>query len=306
MRRLLLVTNPFAQRVTPVVKQQVETTLSAAFDVELVETKGPAHATELAFMAAECGAEVVAALGGDGTLNEVVNGVVGSGIPIAVLPGGGANVLARHLGLPLDPTEACQRLIQDAHREPRKIPLGRAEGRYFVSNCGMGFDAEIVRRVELNPDRKHRVGHWYFVWKGIQSFYGGYDRRRPHITLTWGTAPGAETTLHDLFLAVVQNLDPFTYLGKRPLRLCPDAAVDEGLDCFCVDTMRLARVLPILLSALGKAGHPTNKHVTCVRNQPRYSIGSDQPLPFQMDGEYIGPRTHVLVEAIRDALAVIS
>ena len=187
MRRLLLVTNPVAQRITERRRQAVQDLLGRAYDLDPIETKGPGHATEIAGRASLEGFDVVAVLGGDGTVNEVANGLAGTSAAMAVLPGGGANILSRALGLSRDLLEAAEHVAErDPDQAPRRVALGRADGRLFVSNCGVGLDAEIVRHVERRPDRKRRLGAWYFVWKGVGVFFRGYERRIPHIRLRWG------------------------------------------------------------------------------------------------------------------------
>jgi diacylglycerol kinase family enzyme len=169
---------------------------------------------------------------------------------------------------------------------------------------GMGLDAAIVRDVERRQWVKRIIGDWFFVWTGLRLFLAGrYDRRRPHIRLSVGTEPGQWRD--GLYLAVVQNLSPFTYLGRRALRLCPEASLGAGLDCFAMDTMRSLAVLPILVSAFGSARHTSHPHVAYVQDQRTISLQSDVPLPIQADGEFLGERTEMVIESIPDALTVV-
>lgn len=296
MRRLLLVTNPVAQRITLGRRRAVRDILSSAFETDDIETKGPGHATEIAGRASVEGFDVVAVLGGDGTVNEVANGLDGTSATLAVLPGGGANILSRSLGVPRDLLGAARHVADlDPDRAPRRVAVGRADGRLFVANCGVGLDAEIVRAVERRPDRKRRLGAWYFVWKGLGVFFHHYERRIPHVRLRWGD--GAEEGVDGMHIAIVQNLDPYTFLGRRPLRLCPQAKVDGGLDCMALDTLATRTVLPVLLKAFGRARHTASPHVVMLTDRPVIRIECDRPLPFQMDGEFIGERTEVTAES---------
>src|SRR5207253_864929 len=163
-----------------------------------------------------------------GTVNEVANGLAGSHVPMAVLPGGGANILARGLGMPNDPVEATGVLLERLQHPPTRVPLGRIDDRWFVSNCGVGFDAAIVREVERRPGAKRRAGDWFFLWTGLRVFATGYDRRSPQVDLSWG--PELEHHADGVFLAVVQNLSPYTFFGRRPMRLSPQADLQGGLD----------------------------------------------------------------------------
>jgi diacylglycerol kinase family enzyme len=259
---------------------------------------------ELARAAVAEGAELILTLGGDGTINEVVNGAAGGSVALAFLPGGGANVLARSLGVPRDSLRAVRLLLSRLDRTPRLLPLGRVDGRYFAANCGLGFDAETVRRVERHPWLKHGAGDVYFAWQGLLAFFLGYDRRTPHIEVAWGDE--LEFRRGDLYLAILQNTDPYTFVGRLGLRLCPDASVAGGLDLFGLDTMRTHHAASILISALGSARHRSNSHVLYLRNQPRIAIRSSVPMPLQMDGEYVGERTEILVESSPDAVSVLS
>jgi diacylglycerol kinase family enzyme len=302
-RRLLLISNPAAQNVTAARRRRAAARLEAAFRLEHAETKGPGHATEIAARATAEDFDLVAVLGGDGTINEVVNGLAGSSLPLALLPGGGANVLARAMGLPRNLSHATQWLIVNARREPRRVGLGRAGGRFFASNCGVGFDAELVRRVEEKAHLKRIFGDWYFVWKGVALFFRGYDRTTPHLRVR----PGDGSQVRDgFFMAIVQIVDPFTYLGRRPLRFCPRAGMGGALDCFALDDLSSRTVFPVLFSAFGRARHlDRNPHVHLLHGEPDLRFESDTPMPFQMDGEYVGLRTELAVEYVPDSLSLL-
>jgi len=143
-------------------------------DVDLAETTGPGHATEIAQQAAREGRQLVIACGGDGTLNEVVNGLAnlsnGHRVPLALLPGGTANILAKELDLPWDIPRAAKRLV---HGELREIALGLAtpveqpnRKRFFLSVSGAGPDGMIVYSVDLGL--KARVGILAYWWQGAR------------------------------------------------------------------------------------------------------------------------------------------
>jgi diacylglycerol kinase family enzyme len=302
-RRLLLISNPAAQNVTEARRRRVAGRLEAAFQLEHAETKGPGHAAEIAARATAEDFDLVAVLGGDGTINEVVNGLAGSPLPLALLPGGGANVLSRAVGLPRNLSHATRWLIANARREPRRIGLGRAGGRFFASNCGMGFDAELVRRVEEKAHLKRIFGDWYFVWKGVGLFFRGYDRTTPHLQVRWGAGSQVRSRL---FMAIVQIVDPFTYLGRRALRFCPEARIGGGLDCFALDDLASRTVFPVLLSAFGGARDiDRNSHVLLLHGDRALGFEGDTPMPFQMDGEYVGLRTEVSVQYVPDSLSLL-
>ena len=270
--RLLLIVNPRAQSVTPDRTQAVAAILGSAFQLTRAFTQGPGHATELAHKAAYGDADVVAVLGGDGTINEAANALAGTRVPLGILPGGGADVFARSIGIPTDPSAAARLLIERAADtvHARTVPLGRVVG----SSEGDG------------------------------RFFLGYDRRRPRLELSWGA--GADQRQRDLFLAVVQNTTPYTFLGRRPLRLCPDATLDDGLDCFAIATMRTRVVLPLLLQAFRSGVRTSDPRVTSLHDLRRLWIGASVPMPIQVDGEFIGERTELVLESVAEGICVIA
>jgi diacylglycerol kinase family enzyme len=303
VRRLLLITNENAYRVTRERRVAIADELSRSFKLEEAPTERPGHAIDLTREAVLDGVEIVAALGGDGTVNEVANGLAGTDVPLAIVPGGMANVFARSLGIPNDAVAATRLLVNNATGSPAQRTMGIMGGRYFTTNCGVGLDAAIVRRVEEHQEAKKRLGDWYFVWTALRIFFAGFDRRTPRVRVAWGEDLENE---HDgLYLAIVQNTDPYTYLGKRPMRLCPSADLNGGLDFLALDSLRTRVALPVVLSSFGRGDHVAKPHVLHVRDQRRIEVRCDGALPVQMDGEFIGERDHVLVEAVPNALSVI-
>jgi diacylglycerol kinase family enzyme len=298
--RLLLIANGNARSVTPFKQDVIARALSAESNLEVVETAAPGHATDLARDAAREGLDLVIAMGGDGTVNEVVNGLAGTRTPLAVLPAGGVNVFARSIGLPEDPVEATGLLLQRLRLPPRPIALGRIEGRYFTMSCGVGLDAAIVRKVEQRQRLKRTVGDSYFIWTGLRTFFLGYGRRRPRITLIWGDGP--EERRSRLHLVIAQKADPYTFLGKRPMRLCPDAAREGGLDCVALETMRTSTILRLVLSSFGRARHTRFRRVLHVHDRPALRIECDEPMPVQTDGEYVGDGETFTIASVPDAL----
>jgi diacylglycerol kinase family enzyme len=277
--------------------------LAAGTHLEVVETKRQGHATHVASGAAHDGVDLVVVLGGDGTVNEVANGLAGSDTMLAVLPGGGANVFARSLGMPVDPIEAAGHLLERLDAEPTRIPLGRIEDRYFVSNCGVGLDAAIVREVEHRQFAKRFAGDGFFVWTAVRVFLFHYSRRRPKLHVSWGE--GLHERRDGLFLAIVQKADPYTYLGKRPMRVCPEVTRDGGLDLLALDRARTPTVLRVALQTFGSASHVKNRHVVYLHDQHRIRVECDEPTPVQADGEFLGERIAVELGTVPDALSVL-
>ncbi len=281
----------------------IRSALASELKLETHRTKQRGHATHIAAGAVHEGIEVVFALGGDGTANEVIQAVAGTPVRLGVIPGGSTNVLARDLGLPNDPIEATSVLLERVRADERAtINLGRANGRYFASSAGFGFDAAIVRRVERRYRLKRMVRQLSFVWCGLQEFFVNYDRSVLPITVERpGSAPRA-----GYGLVIAANTSPYTYLGERPLLVHPDATFERGLDLFGVRTMRTRTIVRILLQVLTTAGHVGSRHVDYHRDLPAVTLRSTVPLPLQVDGDYAGEWREVRIASVPAALNVLA
>ena len=179
-RRMLVIVNPYATTMSDRVKSLVVYALQGRYDVQAVDTQAKGHAIELCREAAHEGYDVVVAFGGDGTVNEAANGLVGSPTPLTCLPGGATNVYCRMLGIPADVVDATEHLLglADNWRE-RRVDLGRLDDRRFTFSAGMGLDASVVERVDRNPRLKARFGPWYFAQSAIRTFLERYVVRPP-------------------------------------------------------------------------------------------------------------------------------
>jgi diacylglycerol kinase family enzyme len=305
--RALLVVNPAATTTTRKAREVIFRALATDLKVEVEETSHRGHAAALACRAARDGVEIVVALGGDGTVNEVVNGVLTDGprpdLPaLAVVPGGGTNVFARTLGLPQDPIEATGEII-DALRSghSRRIGLGMADDRWFTFNAGMGFDAEVVRRIE----RRRRAGEAHsqerYVRAAVAHFLSGYDRRHPAITLE---RPG-EDPVPGLYFALVTNTAPWSYLRGRPVNPSPEASFEHGLDLFAPRTMRIVPMLRYVAQVLRSTPRPRGRKLLRLHDLGEFTLRAERPMALQVDGDYLGEREAVRFSAVPGALRVI-
>ena len=232
--RALLIVNPQATSTTRVRRDVIVRALASAVDLEVVQTRYRGDATGLAADARCAGFGLVLTLGGDGTMNEAVNGVLGAAaggqrpgaadLPaIAPLPGGSANVFTRALGLPTDPVDAAGWILQAlADGKHREINVGLAGERYFAFNAGLGFDAEVLRAVEGRRAHGRPVTPALYARTAVRQFYLRTDRGRPPLTLERDGHPPAGP----FYLGIVSNTAPWTYLGRRPVNTNPRAAFD--------------------------------------------------------------------------------
>jgi diacylglycerol kinase family enzyme len=284
--RVLLLVNPFASSVTARSRVVIQKALSADHEVTLAETDRRGHATRLAQAAAASGTEVVVALGGDGTLNEAANGLAGTHCALAALPGGSTNVFARTLGLPNDPIEATGQLLDALERgKIDRVGLGTVNGRYFLFNLGIGFDAAVVARVERRANLKRYAGHPLFVYSAFATWMRHYDRTKPHFSVKFGDG----TVVDDAYFGICLNTNPYTYLGNRPLNLAPEATLDRGLAMLTVRTFHFGRVMRVIGSALATGRHLRSSRWTDHRvDIDRITIEGYGPFPYQVDGDYLG------------------
>ena len=283
--RLLLVVNSFASSVTARNRVIIEQTLGEHHEVTVRETNRRGHATRFAQDAAQRGVDVVVALGGDGTLNEVANGLAGSSTALATLPGGSTNVFARTIGLPNDPVAAARDIAGalDA-RHISRVGLGLVNGRYFCFHTGIGLDAAIVRAVERRASMKRWLGHPLFIWAGLTTFVRGYDRRHPHFRVTASDG----SAVADGYLTIVLNTNPYTYFGNRPLDLSPAATLDRGLVAVTFRSLAVGNVVGGLLTALRGGGLPDKPGIVTRVDLSGLTVESDRPFPYQLDGDYLG------------------
>jgi diacylglycerol kinase family enzyme len=300
--RLLLVVNSFASSVTARNTVVVHQALSRGHEVEVVETNRRGHATRIAQDGARRGVDVVVAFGGDGTLNEVATGIAGSASALGVLPGGSTNVFARTLGLPNDPVLAVKLLVRGLDAgDLRPIGLGRVNGRYFCFHTGIGYDAAVVRRVEQHASMKRWAGHPLFIWAATSTWLTDYDRHHPHFHLRF--PDGSE--IADGYFTVVLNTNPYTYLGNRPLDLSPSATLDRGLVAVTFKTMKVGAILRSLAGALRGGGVQPAPYLDTHTDLPSLEVWSEQPFPYQLDGDHLGDVTHLHFEHCPDAVKLV-
>jgi diacylglycerol kinase family enzyme len=311
-KRMLIIVNPYATTVSDRLKNLVVYALQGRYDVEAVLTEAQHHATEIGREACEGGYDIVVAFGGDGTLNEVANGLAGTDVPVSVLPGGSTNVVARTLGIPNDVVDATEHLLGLADDfRPRRVDLGVASGRRFVFACGAGLDATAARTVDSHPRMKARGGRWYYTWAAVSGFYGSYLRNPVRMRMQ---VDGGETA--DGVTAIAQNSDPFSYFGNQPLHICENATLDNGTLSVAMLRRAAQRDVPtiatrVLMKSVRTPGHRQIDHfdgvTECrVESTSKDADGRIRPFPVQVDGDYIGDHGELDVGIEPAALAVVA
>ncbi len=309
----LLIVNRHATSMTDTVIDLAVSSLAGLVDLDVERTKYRGHARELA---AAARGELIIVLGGDGSINEVVNGVMSrdgagaggdgsyGGRPlIAVIPGGGANVLARALGLPVDAAAAIRRVREViAAGRYRTIGLGLAANRYFTFSAGLGMDAETVREVERLRAAGRRESTPLFLRTMVRQYYRT-DRRRPALTLERDGQP----PISGLFLTIITNRSPWTYFRDRPLLPVPNPDFNSGLDLLALRQIRLTTIFNAVGQMLYIRSRPTHgRDMLSVPGSESLTVRSARPIAFQVDGEYLGETEEVKFQFVPHALRVVA
>jgi len=290
--RGILIVNPHATSMSGPVCDLVVRSLAGLIDVRVEKTRYRGHARELA---AAARGELVIVLGGDGSINEAVNGVMsqpgggpgGSEPPlIAVIPGGGGNVFAQALGLPADPAAAIRRVRQViAAQSYRTIGLGLAGDRYFTFSAGLGMDAEVVQEVDRLRAAGRRESASLFLRTMVRHYYRGTDRRIPALTMERDGRPATK----DLFLTIITNRSPWTYFRHRAVLPVPNPDFSSGLDVLAMRQVRLSTIFYLVSQMMWiRRRPPRARDVLAVHGAESLSVRSERPIAFQVDGEYLG------------------
>ena len=312
--RALLIVNPRATSTTRLRRDVIASALASAVELEVTETRYRGHATKLASAARSQGYGLVLTLGGDGTVNEAANGILGrpeqrrapADLPaLAALPGGSGNVFTGALGLPRDPVDATGQILRAvAEHRDRTIGLGMADDRYFTFNSGLGLDAEVVRAVQGLRAHGRHVTPALYVRLALRQFYRQTDRRHPSIAMELNGQQGDGK----VFIAIVSNTTPWTYLGRREVNANPQAGFDTGLDVFALRKMSTISTFGAIgrMLTADSDGRLGGRNVVSCHDQASVTLRASRPVALQIDGEYVGEREEVVFRSVPNALRVIA
>jgi YegS/Rv2252/BmrU family lipid kinase len=288
--RALIVFNPIAGQAN-----SFEQDIHAARDVwrehgwqvDLQPTTGPGDGTRIAREAAAQGYHVVAAAGGDGTVNEVVNGLAGTETVLAALPVGTVNVWVRELGLPLQPRAAAEALLS---AQVRTIDLGRAGDRYFLLMCGVGFDAAVT--AEVRADEKRRFGIFAYLMRAFN--LAGRFRGIPARIILDGKAVRGR-----VLMVVLGNSQLYGGVVKITAR----ASLDDGLLDVCIIKGNSLWSAPFRTLSVLTQRYNLDPKIEYHRAR-EIKISARQPMPVQVDGDHIG-QTPMTFTAVPGALRAL-
>lgn len=296
-----MIVNPYSSGMTGKREREIVQTLRESMDLEVLRTERGGHAPKLAaeLLDDERELDVLIACGGDGTANEVLNGMrLGNHTAderpaFAIIPAGGTNVLARSVGFPNHPVRATTKLVEAiVERRSTRINLATVDERVFMFSAGVGLDGEVVKRME-----QRRSGRRPSDAAHLAMIVGIYATSRwaleDHMTVT---VDGSDEQLRSA-LVLVGNTTPMTYMSGRPLHFMPDAKLEGGLDFIAPQRVNALFAIRNAAQALG-IGRANQRLVSAEKMQRHHdvrglTITCDEPQPVQVDGEFIGDRTHI-------------
>ena len=262
--------------------------------VECLVTSGPGNAEELAREAVKTGATRVVACGGDGTVHEVVNGLMSAangpdGAALGIISSGRCNDLNFALGLPNSAAKAVDYLVRST---VRSIDLGRIGDRYFTTIATLGFDSEVSQYVEQGSPPRFLRGTASYLYGAVVMLIR-YRSKWVHLKGDFGEFEG------DLFLAATGNTHRY---GGR-MKVTPSAVVDDGLLDIClvrpVPRREVLRMIPKTFYG-GHVDHPA----VSIHQTRRLEIDSKEPLSLWADGELI-TQTPATIEVVPGGLSVL-
>jgi diacylglycerol kinase family enzyme len=298
--RAAMIINPYSSGMTAKRELAIVQTLREHMDVEVRRTERAGHAPKLARELMEAGElDVIISCGGDGTANEILNGMdlaedtAEQRPAFAIVPAGGTNVLARSVGYANHPVKATEQLAQAiVERRTRTINLATVDERIFMFAAGVGLDGEVVKRVE-----QRRSGRRPSDLAHLAIITGYFATKRFALGEQMTVTVGDTGEQLRAALVVVGNTTPMTYLGGMPVVFMPDCALEKGLDVMA--PTRASAFFTILngMQAVG-VGRKNRRLVKDDRMNLRHDVKSvlvecDEPMAVQVDGEYIGDRTHI-------------
>jgi len=307
--RGLLIVNPKASSSSGWSRDVVIRSLAAEMDLEIQETSFRGHGIELAFNASLAGVDVILTLGGDGTINEAINGIKefqGKSPLLGTIPGGLANVFSRALGLPPDPMGAAGELMDAILcNRTRTIPLGKFNGRWFGFNAGIGLDAGVVQAVEAARARGNKASPARYLTEGLRHYLSELGAVDPHLSIKANTRSGELIEVNDAHMLIVQNTSPWSFVGPVALEFAANAEFDQGLEAVALMDMSPVPLAAYLAEASLGIPQERRSNSVAMADCSYISVSSDWPMPAQVDGDSLGLIRHAEIELVPNALQVL-
>jgi diacylglycerol kinase family enzyme len=309
--RALLVANKFATSTDGNVQSKVVSELSKYLDITVANTSARNDAIEIAREANQQGIEIVIGLGGDGTINEIANGLLADGPnpegPIlAAIPGGNGNVFIRNMGLSENPLEATAQILSFLDTKKFKsIGVGKIAtnniSRWFLFNAGIGLDAAVIAEMETRRANGKIVSDTGYAVLALRELFAKTDRRHPALSL----ASDSGDVHRDAYFALIVNLAPWAYLGSRPLNPLPLAGHDTALDVYAPTSLSIPAVFKLGRRALIGKSAPSDSNVISLIDQSQVHVQAERALWIQVDGDVIAQSTELTATHVPNALRTV-
>ncbi len=298
-----MIANPVASQFTGGSHRDVMAHLTKTHAVEAIWPSSATEATIAAIDAANSGAAVVVAMGGDGMVHHVSQGLVGTESALGIIPAGTTNVVARLLQIPSRPVKAARLIARSDETTTIGVARmllrrGTTETRHFaVFACGLGLDAEVVIKADSDPYRKYRFGSVHYASTAIGVGVKSFPSKRNHLTVTAGERKIEATT------ALIQFRDVYSYFGKVPLRLSKEPPAP--LTVLVMDRLRRHRIPKIAIDAIAGRDLGSVNGIEVWPNVQRLGVVAEPPVAAQADGESLGLVDEATVDWLPDSLNVI-
>jgi diacylglycerol kinase family enzyme len=310
--RTLLVANTFATSTDDAIQTRVVSELSKHLDITAVNTSARNDAIEIARSAQQQGFELVIGLGGDGTVNEIANGLLldgpnPEGPLLAAIPGGNGNVFARNMGLSENPMEAAAQILSSIqNRKFQEIGVGRIAtnniSRWFLFNAGIGLDAAVLAEMEARRASGKTVSDFAYATLALRELFARTDRKHGSISLV----SDSSEVQRNAHFALIVNLAPWAYLGSKPLNPLPSASHHTALDVYAPTSLSVSAVLRLASRAIAGKSAENDRNVIALTNQKQVHIQAESPLWIQVDGDVIAQSTELTATHIPNALRVLA
>ncbi len=306
--RALLVVNTFATTTNAQIQTEITQILSRAFDLKVINTTGRNDAISIAHQAQDY--EIIIGLGGDGTLNEIANGLLldgpnPTGPILAAIPGGNGNVFIRNMGMSKNPIVASQQLISAvAKNQIRTIGVGKITteniSRWFLFNAGIGLDAAVLAQMEARRENGKLVSDTAYAVLALRELLRT-DRKNPALSLVSETGQ----IFRNAYFALLVNLAPWAYLGERPLNPLPNAGHDTALDLYAPTALSFPVIVRLIRRAIAGNSTELDNDVITLHDQNRLHIKSDRLHWIQVDGDVVTQSNELTAIHVPAALRVL-
>jgi len=313
--RAVLIVNPTATSTTTARRDLLAHALKSRLQLTVEHTRHRGHGGEIAQAAVQDGVDLVVVHGGDGTVSNVVNGLLGrpgqlptGHVPaLAIVPGGSANVTARSLGIPPGPIDATNQLIwlldrYGREKNWRRIGLIDCGEHWAVFNAGMGVDAEAVAKVEAQREKGVKVTPLRYISAAVRATVA-CSRKEPRLTVE---LPGRDP-ISGVYFVFVSNSSPWTYANDRPMCTNPGTSFESGLGVFGVTRLKVVPSLRLAAQMFSK--QPKLEGDQVIRDDDAACVRvtcAAPPMASQFDGDYLGVREQMTFRAVPNALDVVA